>query len=284
MVDKAKVTELNSERQVGDDFESGTGRENSHGLRFDCHEDALDYIRKIRDDSQNWATLENFDIAKSYEECKICIILQFILISGCGKCQLVFSCIPSKGYERGAGPQNASYIDSDAVDLRAESDQLPMLIHFSQAIKAPQGVIPSLVRFERTNNGHDFRRELSERGPHIFLEKTLVFTDEKRNAIEADSGIFRPGAGAESLIQGVPQVVKGIGSDRKQEPGDLAQEPSFADIVAGIRDELNDIGIWVFVEERLASTVKFLSVFASPIEQKIGASEKMAGHDRESGR
>ena len=102
--------------------------------------------------------------------------------------------------------------------------------------------------------------------PMFFSEISGRFGEGEGHALKIDRGVPRDSAGADSLIKGVPQVVEGVGRDRKEIAGDGLPELNLSNIKSRMRVELYSCDMWILIEESLASSTKLVAMFPSPTE------------------
>lgn len=262
------VSVLSDSRQAGARELEGGGKEPPR-LRFDILVDGFDPRQKIVDDGDNGFPLEYFDIAEAYIKGKVEIIAQFLWRGSGGSGQLVFRAVPNRAAP-GVVDKNGVCPEAKPFDLGIERDQTAMLADVGQVAQPPQFIVPSLVWLERAHRGHDFRGGILAGLRKVVIEGGFVLPESEADALEVGSGVLGEDAGADRMIEGVAQIVEGVGGNRKEKSGNVV-EPSLEDILSAVRVRLYECGIGMAVEPILAAKVKFLTEFASPIEQELGA-------------
>src|ERR1017187_278592 len=68
------------------------------GLRFDTHDDALNFAAQLVNDSKDWLAVHDLNIVKRYKEAELEIVFEFRVRPQRDKFHLVFSSIPDVGF------------------------------------------------------------------------------------------------------------------------------------------------------------------------------------------
>jgi hypothetical protein len=191
---------------------------------------------------------------------------------GAGEYQLVFFAVPDpRARKQISARVHAVGVECDVFDISAKADKLPMFVRVAEFVKSPEKVISSFVWLERGHRSRDLRADLLAESPHILIKIRERRAEGEAHSLKIDRGVLSPRAGADGLVESVPQIVEGVGGDGEEVSGDGLPHLRLSDIVAGIRVELYNCGMGVVVEEGLTSQAKFVAMFASPIEQELGA-------------
>ena len=253
-------------RQAG---ELKRGGEKPPRLSFNSHQDCLDFIRESVDHGRRRTVPETFNIANGYRKGQTEIIVQFVWMISDRCIQLVFRSIPEGAHNRTLGKERCG-VDVHLFDHTDEGDQDPVLVGLAKFIQPPKR-IPSVVRLEYGHRGYDFVGDLIARNPHVSVKIGRGFPETECDPGEVDGGVFSQCACAHGLIKGMPKIVKSIGSDGEKRGRNGARNPDLSDIKSRMGVEFYNCGIGIVVEESLAAEAKFLTMFASPIEQEIRA-------------
>jgi hypothetical protein len=247
----------------------------SSGLRFDRHEDALDYVRQVVEDADNWKSLHLFDLPKCYEKGRVEIVARYSTFAGSGNYQLVFRRIPigMEGCLAVVG-KDLQEVDFNGVYICTQSEKSSMF-GFAEGIERVENRIPSFVRVETADDSRDLRREILASFGYGVLKINGGLPEGK---IDAGKGNVRPQdreGCANRLIQRAPKVVEGVGRDGNDGVWEIFGQPHLDKGKIGVRLRLDKLGIRLTVDKGLAARIKFGPVFPRAVDEDLWASERV---------
>src|ERR1017187_10348780 len=129
------------------------------GLRFDTHDDALNFAAQLVNDSKDWLAVHDLNIVKRYKEAELEIVFEFRVRPQRDKFHLVFSSIPDVGFGH---TEVASDFDTTSHANHASSnrDHDFVLIPVTNFVECPQNIVASQVRLEPAKERLDFFRQV----------------------------------------------------------------------------------------------------------------------------
>jgi hypothetical protein len=246
---KAKMTE--SDLQESD----------SSGLRFDSHDDALNFVGKLVQHGNDWCAVNRLNFVERYKEGQIVIKLEFVSGRDFRHYQLLFLAVPS-GWSKDASAQTKP---PHLVDNIREHDraQNAVLISTSKGIQCPKEIVPSFVWVTRA---YDVPNVLWQASAATF-EGVLKFGDAL-----PDREIFRMRRqraqsvnGTDSLIQSVSKVNDGIASVSSEGQWHGFTQFELDHLPDAVLAYLNNTGAGVFVvKQEINLFLNFCNVMLCP--------------------
>jgi len=256
---------ISPNRQAGAAFSAAiSGKPELAAERLRIVQDAIDRAHHFVDDTNDWLARNNLNALDRYRNGEVCLMIKLNGLSGrCPiECDLVFFAVPSKSVTRGRLRISAS--DSSASprhELARESDRNKsnMFAGITKLVQSPQGIIPSLVRLERSKKRADFRGQiLAAAGqvvPPSFFGRAEGEFSALKPGISASSG-----GGVSSLIEHGTQIVGGVEKDI----GEVVWQPSskldFVKVVDAIDIFLDNMGPRLWVDKLIDFGVKIVDV------------------------
>lgn len=229
----------------------------SSRLRFDSHDDALDFARHCTENSRRWLAANSFDFVKRYADGQIYIVLRLRSRAGNGVYDLVFSAIPhGNGNAAVASPIDGNV---QAAGGKTGRNKQPMLVDVVGLVECPDKIIPSLVRLELPKKRRDIVRDVLASAGDNCIEIRCVFSDGKIGA----SGVDSPGRnsnGISRLIKRRPEVFDGIGSDLSETVRNCGCEFDLVQMVNASRVQLNSMGAWFSFKEIIDLPVEVVNM------------------------
>ena len=170
-------------------------------LRFDSHQDALDFATKIVKDSKDFLATNDLDFAKRYKKSEIELVVEVCTRTESDEHHLVFRAIPDVGiwHIEEAGAANRS---AKANASGSDRDGDFVFIGDAYFVECPEKVITSRVRLEPAKEGLDLLRYVL--GPAQSV-RHLSGTSS-----EGESGKFWVGIRSGQDCHGVTSVIKGV--------------------------------------------------------------------------
>jgi hypothetical protein len=230
-------------------------------LRFESHNDALDYASQLVEDSNRFLTANKLDIANRYKKGELEIHLRCRANRLPIEFHLVFLSIPAdipsqdeSAWQFRASPNSVTrIIQNNRTDKR-------VFIGITEFVKCPEEIISSFVCLEPAHKIGDFWMQVLAFPLHAVL---------KINSIGSEGKISEPSSLAEtesvnSLVESETEVVGGIGGDIEQELWQRLCELEFNNFLSIIRVNLTDYGVRVCAKEIESLPFKVLDVMLCP--------------------
>lgn len=128
-------------------------------LRFDSHQDALNYAAELVKSSNDWLAVDEFDVVERYKKVELEIVLVCRSRPEFDQFHLVLSAIPKMwvGHGEKPSPGQACSVPGKGTPDR---DNHSVFIGVGDFVQGPQEVIPSLVRLEPAKQRLDFFRDV----------------------------------------------------------------------------------------------------------------------------
>ena len=119
-----------------------------------------------------------------------------------------------------------------------------MFLGVSNCVERPEGIIPSFVSIETSEEVLDFQGRILAASSEIVPESLLGGTEGKFGCFQrrASSGDSR---GVADLVKDGSQIVGGIEQNAGQDLRQLLSDLDFIKILAGIRIFVNEAGPWI---------------------------------------
>jgi hypothetical protein len=238
----------------------------SSGLRFDSHDDALNFINKLVQDGNNFLAVKKLNFVERYKKGGLKIHIEVTTIGDPSKYHLVFSAIPSRcGPDVNSQSKPAGLNESVSGYYRPEDS---VLISAAKTVQCPQEIVPSFVWLQLTNDVRNLLREIRESS---FRQGALKFfeaaSDRKVGSICGDSDQRKHGVG--SLIQSCPDVDRGIAGVTPQSPWErlkLELQKVVDVLIVGLNDQGANV---LIVKEGVDFSIEFGNVILSPCDAEF---------------
>src|SRR5947209_4104119 len=216
-------------------------------LRFESHDDALDYAKKLVKDQADWRVFHQFDIAHSYMVGDLDLHIRCASDRLAEKFHFVFRPVPNgKGHSKAGGgnpprPHPSASRNDDRGDGR-------VFVGVTEHVKYPEGNIPSFVWLERANEVNDFFREFFQTTPYGVLKVRLRAGNREESVLN-----FFPGReqddGVDGLVEGGAEVISGVQSNAGQRDRYGLSELDLMNFLGSVRVNLYDKGVWLCFDE-----------------------------------
>ncbi|MGI8545699.1 MAG: hypothetical protein ACR2MD_19760 [Aridibacter sp.] len=124
--------------------DSDSAQAESFGLRFEIHNDALDYANKLTEDSNRWLSVNKLDVANRY------IVGDLELNIGCiagiaTKFHFIFRSIPNRETETKTTVGDIGVFLEHFIDIYGGRSDNTVFIGVTEGVQCKEQVIPSFV-------------------------------------------------------------------------------------------------------------------------------------------
>src|ERR1043166_6909135 len=148
------------------------------GLRFNSHNDALNFADKLVKDSKHWLSVHELDIVNRYKKHDLNVHVEFTSSNIAGKCHLIFGSVPVRHMKRGV-PRSRYGGEAHTLSNYGHRTDGPVFIGITKLVESPDEVIPSFVRLEPANEVADFFRNFFGKTVNSVVELSLTVANGK---------------------------------------------------------------------------------------------------------
>lgn len=233
------------------------------GLRFDTHQDALDFAAQCVQHSKDWLSVNDLNIVERYKKSELEIVCVLRSGSERNEYHLIFSSIPDRTGV-GRGKESGAFKTHGTVHQGvADGNSDFMFIGDTYFVECPQEIIPSKVRLESAKKRLDFLGYV--------LAPTYTGCHVSNTSGEWESAVFgvsetgcdRNRVGG--VVESIPKVLGDVRNDIADVRREFLSQFDFVNRVAGlIRIRLNNSLVSIAIDELQILPAKVLQVFLSP--------------------
>ncbi len=253
------------------------GNSEALGLRFDSHQDALDYLAKTRQDSEDWLALYDGNFIDRYKRKEIEIVIP-CSIGNLNRAEpdyyhLIVSAVPFMRIGHGERPPESSNSDLSSPHDSLHRGKEFVFVPVTQFIQCPQEVVASSVRLEPAKQRLDLFREiggLPNRTGHV---SDILSKGER--GIPSIRLTSRNGDSVASVVQGTAQINNNVASEIAERFWERLDEFYLVNLPSRImRIGLDNLCVWIESMELPESPVEIgPQCFLSPCKIAFRASE-----------
>jgi len=237
-------------------------------LRFDSHDDALNFANKSVEDSRRLLARNKLTLRERYLKGSLELVLEFRLSGEPRDYVFVFRAIPLHNDGAGTALDN-HFFGIDVGNVKGDAKDDLMLVNAGQLTESVQSIIPSQVGlkcfYERPNLARDGWAAFLLGNWREFRFKANKWKVKTIKVVSAKTGR----SSANRLIEGVPEIIDSVRKDRAKAAGYLLCEYPFVDYLAALRVNLLDWGASATSEKGFASRIKIGKVFFSPLDKQF---------------
>lgn len=233
----------------------------SPGLRFDSHQDALDFVDKSVKNTKHWLAMQNLGTVESYVEAKTELVLRISI--GPEKFDLVFVAIPKEILRSFNGSPIVTDLEIDIRDADRREDR--MRIPIAYFVQSPKKLIPVSVWVEPKKTRRNLLRKVFTSSGTDAAE--ISRTSGKGKVIVSGVSHTRTDRyGVADVIECCSKTVDNIACDQGERNRDWPIESSLVNVVSGLRIGFDDFFVRVFVEKRSDLRFKIVDVLLCPLD------------------
>jgi len=202
----------------------------------------------IKDKRRGFARY-NLAVLKRYVNVEICLVLKVRTLLNAEVWDFVFCAIPNSGIEHFNGANPSFPGDLDIGARGADKGDQRMFTQVAHVIEDIEGVIPSLVWLERSNERQDFRGNILRSTPHAVFKVSHGFAEGEAGLSGADVPSCEPGGLPGGVVEARAEMLNDLRSQYAPPEGKSLSEADFVNFVGAIRVRLNNAGVWLFSEK-----------------------------------
>ncbi len=249
---------------------------NTARLRFDSHQDALDFARDCVERSKCLFVGDNF--CERYKKSEIELCVELSIVSSDEKFHLIFSAIPDprslklfEGYRYRASGSTNFPMQGDRHGCKRKNES--MLVSVASEVQCCEDVVPSLVRLQPSKKRQNLSRNIGAAFKGVFKGESTS-SEWKVSRVDAFSGKSSGSDGKHRMVKGRPDIVYGISSDH----GELARKGMFQAefmnrLIGLVRVWLSNNFAGAYFQEDADLPFEFGNVFPTPCEFLMGTGE-----------
>lgn len=219
----------------------------SSGLRFDSHQDAIDFANKCVQDSINWQSIHKFDICSRYELLELEIEVKFSAPWSVKDFHLIFRAVPHHGITNPKTKSGRS-CQLNPTGMGSYGDNDFVFVGITKLVQGPEKIIPSFVWLKRNHQIKDFFGQffgtsihralrISQSSPEGEMGVTSAFLNSSGDRI---SGLVKRGT----------ETIGGIENDSRQGSWHGFSQLQLMNLLGSVRAFINDSGVGVTFEPR----------------------------------
>jgi hypothetical protein len=225
-------------------------------LKFDSHDDVLDYARKTVEESNHWLAVHKLDIVNRYIRNEVEIHVKCTSRLNATKFHFVFNSIPS-GARKHCITAKSQVCAGEIASGRSEGAYDHVFVGVTDSVQYPQQVIPSFVCLERAHEVTDFFGQVFASSFYRRFKVSSVVGNW-------EGGIGGGAEGVNSFVEGGAQINDGITKDVFQVGWHGLNEFDLINFLGSFRVSLNDSGVWLTREELVDLPFKVTDVILCP--------------------
>ncbi len=212
---------------------------NALGLRFNTHDDALNYADERLKDIKHWLFVHKLDIVNRYKHHELNVHVEFTSSNVAGKYHLVFGSVPER-HLKGGVPRDRYRGEAHPLGNYGYRTDDSVLIGITKLVESPDEVIPSFVRLEPANEVADFFRNFFKETVNSLIEFRLTVANGKVLELSHKSEY--------GLIESGAEVVDNVASTPSEAAWHGLNELELVNLMNAVRVRLDNSGVSVFIE------------------------------------
>lgn len=240
-------------------------------LSFSSQDDALNFAKQAVQDSKDFLTANNLNIAERYVKGELALVAKFRTRLGDGVYQLLFCAIPSWCADESSGPHRHR-VDEHMHASAGETDarNYSVLISGSYPVKCPEKIVPSFVWLERSKERHNILGDiLTSSLDYIFeVGSTAGEGEVSTFRVRASTG---DGCHISGLVEGGSHIAERIDSNVGETFWEGFDELKLVHALESVVVELNDVGAWIGFTECIDFYRQVTEVFLCATDASLGA-------------
>jgi len=243
---------MHNDRPAIDVVEPNLNKSEPPALRFETHEDALDYARKIMEDCKRWFVSHNASFVERFVKGELYIVFGACFFSGDLYYDLVFSIIPPRGADNHWGG-DFGMMDKTSDNGGPNQTQNIMLISIAFPIECPKKTVPVFVWLERSDKRDNFVWEFFASPTNMSVKLSSVVSKGEISFLPPLDSSTDKSDSVPYLIKSRPKVVNNVGCNSIK----FGKGFSKLQFENFIRVGLNDEGVWFCTKESFDSRFEF---------------------------
>jgi len=233
------------------------------GLRFDTHQDALDFAAKCVEHSKDWLSIHNLNLVERYKKLELEIVCVLCSGSERNKYHLIFSSVPDRTAD-GRGKESGTLKSHGTLhQCVADGNSDFMLISDTYLVECPQEIIPSKVRLEPAKERLDFLGYVlapTYAGCHV---SGASGEGESAGFGISETGCDRNRVGG--VVESIPKILGDVRNGVADVRREFLSQLDLVNRIAGIiKISLNNSLVSIAIDELHDLNAKILQVFLSP--------------------
>ena len=231
----------------------------SLSLRFESQNNALNFAKKVNEDTISRSDVYGLNIAEGYINGDFALCLNVGFGSMAQKFHFVFLAIPDGDGDSERGVADNGIFVKDTAGVHGGRGNDSMFVGVSNLVESPNKIIPSFVWLKlATKEVADFRRQFFANALHSEFEFSFTVADGK--VLES------PRESVHGLVESGAQIVDSVHGDPLQIDWHAFDELGLMDFLASARISLNHFGAWATLVKLRQLPFELLDVTVCPSE------------------
>jgi hypothetical protein len=231
---ETSLSTFETEQENGLDSKSNT-------LRFESHDDALNYVDKLCENNIRWLSINKLDIAHRYIVANLAICVRCSMRGLAKEFHFVFRSIPSGRTHLHTSYNNAAF-ERQTADNNCGRGDKSVFIGIAEFVQCPENIVPSFVWLEPVDDVDNVLREVFASPFDGILEVDKVWSDRKESVLSLSNS-------ENSLVESGTQIIDNIGSNPVQGYWQGLNELDLMNFLRSVRVNINDVSVWVTISE-----------------------------------
>lgn len=219
--------------------ESGLQEADALGLRFNTHDDALNYADERLKDINHRLLVHKLDIVNRYKHHELNVHVEFTSSNIARKYHLVFGSVPVR-HLKGGVPRNRYRGEAHTLSDYGYRADGSVFIGITKLVESPDEVIPSFVRLEPANEVADFFRNFFKETVNSVIEFSLTVANGEVLELphKSEHGVIESGA----------EVIDNVASTPSEAAWHGLNELELVNLMNAVRVRLDNSGVSVLIE------------------------------------
>lgn len=217
------------------------------GLRFDSHDDALNFAAKQVEDSKRWQAAHELNIAKHYASGNLELCLKCAARFHAGQFHLVFSAIPYESHDFKTAAAKLSVFKNDLAGLDRNGNNDRVFVGITEFVQCPEKIVPSFVWLESANEILDFYRDFFTASVDLLVQAGTLISEGKSRVVSFSSS--GDSSRVTRMIERGSQAVDCVKDSEGESLWHRLNKLDLVNFLGGIRICLDDRGARVRVDE-----------------------------------
>jgi hypothetical protein len=239
-------------------------------LRFNGHNDALDFARKSVEESRRWLAARGLTVAERYKQGQLYLALAIKPTSRLypNHIKLLLRAVPPQNSDVGRSLEKTETClcaekEVGKIDVQLENNLV--FIRARQPTHGVKEVVPSTVWLESLEERYEIGRDVPTVTSDNFINAPRIAS--KRKVVVPFLAPKLKCGSIDNLVQRMPEIVEGIGCSNPQSPRRFMGDPNLDQLITGLTVYLGEWHASALLSEDVAFSFKLVDVFPSPCEE-----------------
>lgn len=264
------------EQRHASQLTTGRNQPEAATLRFRTQDDALNFAKHCAEDGHNRLAGNHLNFAERYKKFECVVVLKIAAGPNLAQYDLIVEAVPAKRVRMGnlRGASNIATPARYAVHLHSDVDQGLVLGRVTSLVQGPDGIIPSLIRFERTKERQDIGWNILAASPtnNVRFQFFGAIGNRKIGSLGIRNAAKRR-ADKTNLIEGRSESFNDLGNQGREFGRDRLNEFDLVNFAKSIRIQLFNASVRVSFKEFGDPPIKITDVLLCAADPLLWTSE-----------